>query len=132
MSSFQCLDPAKESVEVRDNRTFHINFFLLRWTVVSFRPTTRLEVYPCRLSMTAYSVHSQVHFESGGLLRTKPEDAPCQVTRNAFEMDSLFVVIFKITLSNIICTCVTLQYVECGNIHIPFLSMFAISLNQSR
>jgi hypothetical protein len=64
--------------------TFHNKLLFLQWRVVSppaqtprFRPT------PCRLSVTIYSIYSQLLSISGGcLLNLQPKDVPCRGVRD--------------------------------------------------
>jgi len=46
------------------------------------RPTLKLEDTPCQLSVTAYSIYSQLpSISRGRLLHPQPEDAPCRGAR---------------------------------------------------
>jgi hypothetical protein len=50
-------------------------------------PTFKLEVTPCRLSATAYSVYSQLSSISGDrLLHSQPQDVPCRPDRDPLNM----------------------------------------------
>jgi hypothetical protein len=50
-------------------------------------PNPVLEGYPCRLTATACSIHSQLPSTSGGrLLHPQPEDAPCRGDMDTFNM----------------------------------------------
>jgi hypothetical protein len=71
---------SKESVQVRGFLWSFVTSLFLWWGVVSTTsnpPSWRTT--PCRLSTTAYSVHSQLPSKTdGGLLHPQTEDAPCR------------------------------------------------------
>jgi hypothetical protein len=64
------------SVSHRNTLTFrNTGVFTVR--LLALRPIHSMEITPCRMFATAYSMHLQLHFISGDrLLRPKIEDAP--------------------------------------------------------
>ena len=57
---------------------WHAESWFLRRAAVSISPNTEVGVIPCRLSATAYSLHS------GGFLHTQPEDASWRGDRDPY------------------------------------------------
>jgi hypothetical protein len=88
MYFFHCLGRAKRSVQVRGALKNFLTKKFVRWGVVAQRQTPKLEDHPCRLSVTAYSIYSQLPSACGGLPSTRNlRTRHTVVTRDPTNMD---------------------------------------------